>query len=233
VTRRRLMVAAAIHAAALLAAPASHSVDTTIKGARMELVDKGEEVVFTGGVRLERGTDTVIAKTMRTNKARDRVAVKGDVRLTRLTSATETWKAFGDSGFYNTKDGTGYLVGAVKRAHMTRTEVLSSTSSRYSEIYADRIDFVREGQRAFAQGHVYGKMADPDTGDVYEFNSEEAEHRGDEGRIILTGPTTRPVITQNGPRGFKRVTGKTIIYYIDRRKLISTNNAEAVLQQVK
>lgn len=223
----------AIQGALLLTALAVHGVDTTITGGRMEMVDKGQEVRFTGGVKLSRGTDTLVSREMRTNRTRDKVNVKGDVRLTRNASSTETWKAFGDSGFYDTKDGTGYLIGTVKRAHVTRTEVLSSTQTRLTDIYADRINFYREGDRAFAQGNVYGKTIDPKTGDVFEFHSQEAEHLGNEGKVTLTGPTEKPVLTQRTPKGTKRITGKTIIYYIEQRRLISKNSAEAVMLQEK
>jgi len=221
-------------AAALFAAvPILYSVTTTISGARMEMIGKGEEVLFTGGVKLVRGTDTLISREMRTNRTRDKVNVKGDVKLIRKLSSTETWKAFGDSGYYDTKDGTGYLLGKVKRAHIMRAEVLSATQTRVTDIWADRIDFEREGQRAFAQGNVYGKTIDPKTGDVLEFRSQEAEHLGQEGKVTLTGPTEKPVLDQTTLKGTKRITGKTIIYYIDERRLISRDTAEAVIRQEK
>lgn len=224
---------AVLASAAFFAAPVVHGVDTTITGARMELINKGDEVLFSGGVKLDRGIDHVRSRQMRTNKTRDKVTLTGNVRLVRKASSTDTWKAFGDLGFYNTKDGTGYLIGSAKRAHVERTEILSSTMTRVTDIYADRIDFAREGQRAFAQGNVYGRTTDPQTGDVYEFHSQEAEHRGDEKRVILTGPTEKPVLTQTGKKGTRRVTGKTIIYYIDTRRLVAKNAAQAVMRQPK
>jgi lipopolysaccharide export system protein LptA len=230
---RRVARSLAFFAAVFFAALAVYSIDTTIQGARMELVDKGKEVLFSGGVKLVRGTDTMLAREMRTNQTRDKVNVKGNVRLTREASSTDTWKAFGDLGFYNTKDGTGYLIGTAKRAHVTRTEVVTSTITRLTEIFADRIDFVREGQRAFARGNVYGKTVDPKTGDVYEFQSAEADHFGDDGRVVLRGGPEQPVITSTGPKGTRRVTGKTLIYYIDARRLVSTENAEAVVHEVR
>lgn len=228
---RRLFVMAA--ALVLVAVPSVRGVDTTIKGERMELLNKGEEVLFSGGVRLDRGNDTLLARTMRTNQNRDRVNVKGDVKLTRKMSSTETWKGFGDAGFYNVTNGTGYLLGGVNRAHLIRTEVVSTAAVKTADIFADRIDFYREGQRAFAKGNVYGKLSDPVTGDVYEFRSEEAEHRGAEGCVVLTGATEKPVVTHVGQKRSKRITGKKIIYYIQSRRLVSTNNAEAVLRQEK
>ena len=228
---KRLAVIAA--AALFAAAPIVYAVDTTISGGRMEMVDKGQEVRFTGGVKLLRGIDTLTSKEMRTNRTRDKVNVKGNVKLTRNASSTETWKAFGDTGFYDTKEGTGYLIGTVKRARVTRTEIFSSTQTRVTDIFADRIDFYRDGQRAFAQGNVYGKTIDPKSGDVMEFRSQEAEHLGDEGKVTLTGRTEMPVLTQTGVKGTKRVTGKTIIYYIGSQRLISKDSAQAVVVQEK
>ncbi|MBV9079775.1 MAG: hypothetical protein JO102_01505 [Elusimicrobia bacterium] len=223
----------ALLAAALLAAPLAHGVDTTIKGGRMEILNKGGEAVFTGGVKLDRGTDEMRAEEMRTNRERDKISAKGNVSLFRQTSATETWRAYGESGFYDTKTGDGYLVGKKKQARVIRTEILSSTATRQIEILADRIDFAKEGQRATAKGLVYGKTVDPDTGDLYVFESDQADYQGDDKQIILTGADLMPLLTQTGPKETRRVTGEKIIYYIDSRRLISEGSAQAVLRQEK
>ena len=52
-----------------------YALDTTIKGGKMELVNQGEKVIFTKGVTMRRGTDTITSKKMVTNKKRDKVTV--------------------------------------------------------------------------------------------------------------------------------------------------------------
>jgi lipopolysaccharide export system protein LptA len=49
----------------LLFAARAFAVETTIKGGRMELVNKGESVVFSEGVQLDRGGDQLKAKKMK------------------------------------------------------------------------------------------------------------------------------------------------------------------------
>lgn len=216
----------------LLLAGACFAENTTITGERMELLNKGEVVVFSGNVHLVRGDDDMRAAEMKTNKARDRITARGRVRLVRIASATETWKGFGDVGHYETQTGTGYLLGLDKRARMVREEVVSSTETRTMEILADRIDFSREPQRAFARGSVFGTTTDPETGERYEFRAAEAEYRGAERRIILFGEP-RPVLTQSGGPKTRRITGDRIIYYLDQRRLISEGSARAVTREEK
>jgi lipopolysaccharide export system protein LptA len=216
-----------------LAAGVASAEDTTITGDRMEFLNKGAEVLFTGGVHLVRGTDDIKASEMRTNKERDKVTAKGDVKLFRQTSATETWRAFGDSGFYDTQSGQGYLKGKRRRqAKLVREEVVTSTITRTIVLFADRIDFSKEPQRAYAVGHVHGETTDPKTGDNYEFDAHEAEYRGDDKRVVLFGKP-RPIVNQpNGPKA-KRVTGDRIIYYVDERRMIAEGSARAVLRELK
>ncbi len=217
----------------LLVSAFSAAEETTITGDRMELLDKGAQVVFTGGVHLVRGTDDMRAEQMRTNRERNKITATGKVRLIRQESSTETWKGFGDTGHYETDMGTGYLIGGKKKqAKLTRDAVLSSSQTQSMEITADRIDFSREPQRAYARGRVYGKTVDAKTGEIYEFYAAEAEYRGAERRVILLGVPT-PVVTQTGVRKMRRITGERIIYYIDQRRVISEGSARAYTREEK
>ena len=207
---------------------------TTITGDRMDLLNKGAEVRFVGGVHLVRGTDDMRAREMRTNRERDKITARGDVKLFRQTSATETWRAFGESGFYDTQTGRGFLKGKRRRqAKLVREEVVTSTITRTMVITADRIDFSREPQRAYAVGHVHGQTTDPRTGDFYEFDAHEAEYRGDNDKRVVLFGKPRPVVKQpNGPKA-KQVTGDRIIYYVDERRMIAEGSARAVLREWK
>lgn len=204
--------------------------ETTIKGGRMELINQGDIVLFTDGVRLDRGGDRMESSRMKTNKTRDKVTAEGDVRLFRQVSSTETWHGFGETGFYNTQSATGYLIGIKgKKAHVIHTEILSTVSSRVVHVYANRIDFFRDTRKAFAQGAVQGQTIDPDTKDRYDFWSEEAHFDGEKNEIRLSG-TIQPIVMQvNGPNK-KTIWGDVIVYNTDTKHLVSEGKAQAVFE---
>ncbi len=199
----------------------------------MELLNKGEKVLFTGGVELNRGTDKVLAQKMTTNKKRDQVAVKGDVRLFRRVSSTETWEGAGDSGFYSTQLGSGYLMGANGvKSSIVHTEILSSTITRVVHIYGDHIDFSRTPQQATATGRVVGKTIDPQSGDHFDFWSDHAFFDGQANEITLSG-TPQPLVIQTLEKGRRVMKGDKIIYFNQSQRMISEGNAEAVFEDVK
>ena len=205
--------------------------DTTIKGGRMELINKGESALFTDGVKLNRGPDQVESNQMRTNRERDKVTVTGNVRLLRRVSSTETWKGFGASGHYNTEEGSGYLLGDNRnQARVIHTEVLSSTASRVVTVTADRIDFLRDTKKAFAQGKVQGSTVDPDTGDKYEFWSDRAEFDGEEKKLTLTGETQPLVLHTEEAGGRRTLRGDKIVYFTDDRRMTSEGKSRAVFE---
>ena len=205
------------------------AVDTTIKGGRMEVFNQVEKVVFSGGVRMERGTDILTAQTMITNKTRDKVTAEGQVVLIRHVSDTETWKGWGETGFYDTKSGAGYLIGSKKVAHVNQTEILSSTSTRVMDIFSNRFDFLKNAKQAEATGAVYGKTIDPDTLDFYEFWSEKANYDGNKRQVILSGPVPSK-LRQQVKKDVRIVKGDVITYWIDDRKLLSDGNAVSVFE---
>jgi lipopolysaccharide export system protein LptA len=206
------------------------AVETRIKGGRMEMINKGETVLFVDGVQLDRGTDRVQANRMETNKQRDQVKTKGNVRLFRQVSSTETWQGFGESGFYNTQNGTGYLLGeGKKKARIVHTEVLSSTVTRVVHLTADRIDFMREAKKATAKGFVQGDSVDQITGDRYEFWSDVADLDGESNKVTLYG-ASQPIVIQTAVEGRRRVRGDKIVYFTESHRLSSEGNAEAVFE---
>ncbi len=208
-----------------------HAEETTIKGGRMELLNKGDTVRFSGGVRLNRGTDQLISENMQTNHERDKVYAQGDVKLFRKVSSTETWQAFGDKGFYDTQVGSGTLWGkGVKRARVVHTEVLSSTMSRVVNLRADRIDFYRETKRAYAQGTVSGEAVNPENGERFEFQSEIADFDGDKKIITLSGKTQSTAV-QYTKEGRRTVTGDKIVYYTELKRMKSEGHARAVFEK--
>lgn len=215
----------------LLSAPAL-AIDTTIEGGRMELVNKGNTVLFTDGVKLVRGIDQLKAARMETNQNRDRVFVKGNVRLLRTVSSTETWTGNGDKGFYDTQTGAGYLEGEKdKKARVVHTEILSSTSTRIVTLYADRIDFEREKKRSTAKGRVQGDTVDPATQEKYEFWADQADFDGAANTIVLSGET-QPLVVQTVKDGSRRVWGDKIVYNTETKNMLSEGNARAVFVDV-
>ncbi len=209
-----------------LAAGAS-AIETTIKGGHMELLDKGDRVLFRDNVRMERGTDVVQANEMVTTKMRDKITATGNVRLFRAVSSTESWRGRGQKGYYDTKTGEGYLFGQKEQAHMTRTEVLSSTTTREINVLADRIDFDREASKAVATGRVYTKTIDPDTKNLYEFWAERAVYNGNEKTLVLSGEE-QPRVKESGGDGTKVITGDVITYKVEQKVFVSDGDAVAV-----
>jgi lipopolysaccharide export system protein LptA len=212
-----------------LGAIAWASDDTVIKGGKMELINKGEEVVFSHGVKMEQGTDTLTANTMRTSNNRDKITADGDVRLLRKVSSTETWHGSGEKGFYDASGGMGYLLGGKKRAAIKKVEVLTSTITRVMELWGDRIDFMRESKLTKATGHVEGKTTDPKTSDEYEFTSENAVYDGKTKILVLSGERNSSVV-QKGKENKRQVWGRTITYYVDSNRMVSDGSAQAVME---
>jgi lipopolysaccharide transport protein LptA len=205
----------------------ANALETTVKGARMELLEKGEKVVFSGGVVLKRGPDTLKADKMITNKNRDKITAKGNVRLKRQYDDGETWEGYGKKGFYNTKKGEAYLEGGLKRAHVIYTQVLSTSATRVIDMYAKRFDFYQENRKAVGTKKVYGTSVDPETKDLYEFWSDRAVYEDSEGKITLSGDK-QPRVRQSQGSEEKTIRGDVIYYYVDTEKFISEGNAQAV-----
>lgn len=205
---------------------------TTIEGGRMELIDKGEVVLFKGGVTLRRGNDVLQAAQMRTTRKKDRISANGNVRLFRRLSSTQTLKGYGQNGFYNSKTGDGYLVRGRKPARLIFVEVLSSTRTRRTDIFSDRIDFEQNPMRALATGSVYGKTIDPDTSEVYEFWSDRGEYKQSDSTVVLSGEP-KPVVRLSKGDTYKRITGKTIIYNVKDQRFSAEGATKAVLVERK
>src|SRR5687768_1922477 len=87
------------------------AVETQIKGGSMELLQNGESVYFKDGVELIRAGDRLTAREMKTTSSRDKISAWGNVKIYRKVKDGEIIEGFGDEGFYDTKKGTGYLIG--------------------------------------------------------------------------------------------------------------------------
>lgn len=197
----------------------------------MELLNKGDTVLFHDGVRLEREFDTLEANEMQTNKTRDKVNAQGDVRLFRQISATETWHGYGESGFYNTQNGTGFLLGDnKKKARVVHTEILTSTMSRVMNVTADRIDFSRGAKTANAKGFVQGATTDPWTGERYEFWADQADFDEENNKVTLYG-AYQPIVIQSLIQGRRTIKGDKIIYFSLEQRFRSEGNATAVFEE--
>ncbi len=217
--------------ALLCVTPLALAVDTTIKGGKMELVDKGENIHFTGGVRLEKGTDVLIADQMTTNRNRDKVHAVDNVKLNRKMENGEEWQGFGAEGFYNNNTGDGYLLGRAKQAQIIYNQVLSSTATRRMNVWADRVDFSKSNESGLAKGHVYGRTVDPETNELYEFWSENADYNRQKGTIVLYG-SPQPLVLQTLGQDRKEVRGNVITYFVQNKRIISEGLAKAVFDKL-
>jgi lipopolysaccharide export system protein LptA len=211
----------------LFVSPFAMSVETTIKGARMELLNKGENLLFSGGVTLERGDDILTAEEMESTSKRDKVKARGNVEFLRHMSGTEKLKGYGKTGTYDNKSGEGTLVGEAGKAHVIYYDVLSSTLTRKMDIYATRFDFSQSRSSSAATGMVYGITVDPETDDTYEFWAERADYLGQEKKLVLSGMPPPRIQQVNGEKR-SDVRGNIIIYYMDSKRMISEGDAQAV-----
>ncbi len=202
--------------------------DTIIKGGKMELINKGQEVVFSGGVKMTQATDVLTAREMRTTQNRDKISAKGDVKLFRQVSATETWKGSGEKGAYDANSGMGTLWGGKDPAFINKTEIVSSTMTRSVDLWADQIDFFRDNKMAKAVGRAQGKTVDPQTNDQYEFWSDQAVYDG-KGKVLVLTSKTRARILQTGQTSKREVFGRMITYYVDSGRMVSDGDAQAVM----
>lgn len=198
----------------------------------MELINKGQEVVFSGGVKMTQATDVLTAREMRTTQKRDKITAKGDVKLFRQVSATETWKGSGEKGSYDAASGMGTLWGGVNPAAINKSEIVSSTMTRIIDLWGDQIDFFREIKMAKAVGRAQGKTVDPHTGEQYEFWSDQAVYDGKMKVLVLTSKT-RARILQTGQTSKREVFGRTITYYVDSGRMVSDGEAQAVMVDEK
>jgi lipopolysaccharide export system protein LptA len=194
----------------------------------MELINKGQEVVFSGGVKMTQSTDVLTAREMRTTQNRDRITASGDVRLFRQASSTETWRGSGEKGFYDANAGLGTLWGGKDPAYINKTEVVSSTISRGVDMWGDQIDFFRESKMAKAVGRARGKTIDPETGDQYEFWSDKAVYDG-KAKVLVLNSEKLSRILQTGKATKREVFGHAITYYVDSDRMVSDGEAQAVM----
>ena len=207
--------------------------ETTISGNTMELVDRGESVLFKGDVKLERGTDVIKADWMQTSKYKDKINAKGQVELQRFMPDGEKIKAFGDTAFFNSKSGEGYILGSRKKlSHVIYTQVVSSTASKTLDMYAKRFDFSENATTGTASGTVYGKSPDEESGMPYEFWSDQADLDNQSKSIRLTG-IVQPKVKQAFPGGNRTITGDTIVYSYEAKKFQAQGRAQAVFVEIK
>lgn len=95
---------------------------TVITGDRMNILDQGDAVEFTGGVKMVRGDDTLTADRMvsdeknKTVRAWGRVHWRRDVPLEGIR-----WDVWGDEGFFDSANSSGTLRGKRKQARVRRS----------------------------------------------------------------------------------------------------------------
>ncbi len=207
--------------------------ETTITGNSMELLDRGEEVLFTGKVKLERGTDVIKAGWMKTSKYKDKVNAKGNVELLRTMPDGEKVKAYGDEAFYNAETGQGHILGTKKKkSHVIYSQVVSATATRTLDMYAHRFDFSENTSTGTARGAVYGISPDVQTGTPYEFWSEKADLDNQKKNIHLTGET-QPKVRQAIDNGSRTIVGDSIVYSYETKKFEANGRAQAVFVDIK
>jgi hypothetical protein len=122
--------------AAVCARAAEEPPATVIKGARMDVLQKGEITEFKGGVTLTRGNDFMSADRMVSHDKAGFTQAWGHVYMRRRDPARGVlWEAWSDRGVYDTNVSSGTLWGDVFM------EVRESTpSARLTRVWADRAE---------------------------------------------------------------------------------------------
>jgi lipopolysaccharide export system protein LptA len=175
---------------------------TVIKGARMEVLQKGEVTEFRGGVTLTRGSDFMSADRMVSREKEGVTRAWGNVYLRRRDPERGVlWEAWSDDGVYDTNLSSGTLWGNVFM------EVAESTpSTRVTRVWADRVE------------------RDPLAGSL-RFTGAHAG-RGKRGTKLMPpwpdGARPRPRVFQKAEDGESReLAGETVVYYEDGGRLIA------------
>lgn len=189
--------------ASVLALPPEEEVKTVIKGARMDVLKKGEMTEFTGGVTLTRGNDFMSADRM-VNHEKDGVTQAwGRVYLRRKDPIRGAlWETWSDRAVYDSNASSGTLWGNVYM------EVRESTpSARTTRVWADR------AERNPAQGSLRF------TG-VYA-----AKAAGSRAMPAWPkGAKARPrVVQQEGPES-RDLAGETVTYFEEGGRVVAEGN---------
>jgi len=214
---------------------------TIITGNRMEVLEKGDVLIFEGNVRVRRGTDELRANIVKSYEKEYRIEAYGKVKLERYTREGEKWEIWGDRGIWSKIVSSGTIWGDQKQVRILRT--LRDNPDDKLKIKAWRLDIreksistISEGTfRATAWRNVYivhHRLTETGKNKKIEETktwSRKCHFEGD--LVTLTGgfggkmPRVLQIVS-----GEKRyLTGERIIYDVSKKSLVAEGQAKMAM----
>lgn len=250
------MVAVSTPAVSLSTGPVAPPPKTVITSKKVQVLQRGRAVEFTGDVTLTREGDRLTADRVVTEEGNTVARAWGHVALSRNSPVENlTWEAWGDEAAYDTSNSSGTLWGVTAPARAARAMILADGKKEVRfQLEAQRITFFQDRSGGVAESSAPLSMADAGGG-VF-IRSEESAPRprrtelwsgravfdGREGRLTLengfrpppgfsnTMPPSesdRPFCRQTVGREIRDVSGEVMTYRPSTRRLVVERNAMA------
>lgn len=232
-------------------------VKTVITGARMNLIQKGAAVEFTGGVTMQRGPDLLKADRMVSDEKNGLTQAWGRVYLRRDDPAAGArWEAWSEEAQYAKNLSSGTLWGKKEPARVLRKPL--SGEGEQLEMRGYRITFYEAApvapstspaQVVEAEKRVYVRMEEepekegPPSARVTEIWAGRCEYDGRLSSTTFTGgygdPAPESAIAGRDPAfplarqredgDVRELTGESVTYMLDERRLLAEGNVRAVI----
>lgn len=151
-------------------AVAELKVPVEIRGSRVRYMDKAGRAVFTGGVRVVRGTSTLTADSLQTLRGPNEAEAAGHVTFDDRTRQVAL-----------TCDAVRYANGLREIAARGACVLLIGNGDQSATVTSDRMELLVDAREAHAHGHVRIVQGDN------EARSEEARLYGADDTMVLTG----------------------------------------------
>ena len=179
-----------------------------------------------GGVTLSTSV-FVTGDTMQILEHGQKTRFIGHVTIT-SHDADIVWKAYGEKGLYDSKDNTMTLWGAPsKRARVIRHP--KNEPSRITlEMYGDTLKTDSTTTFFHAEGNTYGIDISTSTHQFLRFWAASTDYNQARSLIRLEGE--RPLMIIDKPTERRSVTGTTIRYLINERRLIAEGKAVSKIE---
>ena len=120
-----------------------------LTGKKMEVLKKGEQVIFSDGAEIKQGTTKIFAETIIHNRPDNLVEIKDNVRIHYILKSSATIDISGASGSYQLDEKSGRLLGSPGLI-----EYLAVNSTEVVKLQCRQIDFNLKSQDVAGQDDV-------------------------------------------------------------------------------
>jgi hypothetical protein len=240
----------------VLSLRAGETLKTLIKGARMDVIKKGEAVEFKGGVTLTRGRDFLSADRMINREGQGLTQAWGHVYLRRLDpTGTLVWEAWGDEALYDANASSGTLWGRGGACRAKRSSLTGGPATAPLFLESDKLTFFELAEKpaaatqARATGRVYVDYTEPAAGGRRtRVWSDRADYDGAGRKIRFEDPypaggpraSDRPpwpegakprvrVWQQEGASG-RDIAGDSVVFFESDSRVVVEGNVMAYLE---